>query len=133
MAKPASTKSARYRMETRAFVSIWYNHSKQNAPDQWKRFVIDCYDRFEGDSKNPAAIKEAKLAVDGNRKVVADAKYEFLSEKCYTKASGLKGKLEKKLGLIVQLPQGYLERPGSKGNGPPSIEEIASMFGFPQS
>jgi len=124
-------------MDTRAFVSIWNNHRTKDNEDQWKRFVFDCYDRFEGDSKNAEAIAEAikddNLPCDESGALTAAGKYQFLSEKCYTKANGLKSKLDKTLGLKVQLPNGYLDRPGSKGNAPPSIEEIASMFGFPQS
>lgn len=127
----------RYRMDTRAFVAIWNNHKGKTDPQQWKRFVIDCYDRFEKLGKNNEAISQAiaqgKIQVDGNKMATDDGKYNFLSEKCYTKANNLRSKLDKELGIKVNLPSGYLERPGAKGSAPPTIREIAAALGFPQS
>ncbi len=56
-----------------------------------------------------------------------DEQYEFLSEKAYTKCINLKRRMAKQ-GVSANLPDGYLERKGTKKSKRLSDEDLASIW-----
>ena len=43
MAKPN-----RFSIDTRAFVTIWRNHINHETKNDWRTFVLACFERFSG-------------------------------------------------------------------------------------
>jgi xylose isomerase len=118
-------KSVKFRMETAAFSTIWRNHISHPKADSWKTFVLNCFERFTESDYNKEQLNSHDINWLGWK---ADAQYEFLSERCYTKCIGLKGKLKREKDYDVDLPEGYLNRAGAKKRTRVSIDDVHAIF-----
>jgi hypothetical protein len=124
---PQETKTdsnPRWKMPTVRFLSVW--KLNMDKTDSWNRFVVMCFDEFEKDNPNYSddykgydewnPKQEAKtMSVD--KKNTDEEKYQFLSEKCYSKCQSLRSKMVKKnpeISKRIRLPDGYLRRAGEK-------------------
>tara|TARA_R110002074_G_scaffold152677_1_gene307061 strand:+ start:1614 stop:1991 length:378 start_codon:yes stop_codon:yes gene_type:complete len=121
-------KVKRFSIETRAFVTIWKHHLAKESSNDWKTFVLACFERFT--TGNELSNQAYMLNEDKQwKKWSDDKKYSFLSEKCYSKAVIIRRNLG---GLTppvtVELPNGYKNRNGTK-SGRVTTEDIANIFG----
>jgi hypothetical protein len=125
-------KKKRFTLDTAAFVTLWRNHlnlKSKAGEDVWRKFVMNAFDRFTGG--NELGNQAYLLEVDRNwKKWSADAKYAFLSEKCYSKAIIIKRNLAKgeNGGHNVELPQGYKTRNGPGSTKRVTTEDIWNIF-----
>ena len=121
-------KVKRFSLETRAFVTIWRNHINHKTKNDWRTFVLACFERFT--TGNELSNQAYMLAEDKQwKKWDDDKKYTFLSEKCYSKAVIIRRNLSKmETPVNVELPNGYKSRNGTK-TGRVTTEDIASIFG----
>ena len=115
----------RFRMETAGFVTIWRNHITHPKADDWKTFVLNCFERFSPEEYNTNELTNHDA---GWSEWSDDAKYEFLSERCYSKCMTIKGKLKREKDFNVDLPEGYLSRSGAKKRKRVSLDDIANIF-----
>ena len=122
-------KNLRFNMETAAFVTIWRNHIAHPGADNWKKFVLACFERFSDSGKNPETLEAEDPDWNaGPGKGWTDLnKYMFLSERAYSKCIAIKGKLQTKKGMVVELPDGYLRRHGV-GRARVTLDDIAAIF-----
>ena len=117
--------NVRFRMDTEVFVTIWRNHIAHPKADDWKAFVLNCFERFTEEKYNVDSLAEKDEAwTDWDD----DKRYVFLSERCYSKCMTIKGKLSRDKNIEVDLPDGYLSRAGVKKRKRITIDEIANIF-----
>ncbi len=120
-------KVRRFQMDTATFVSIWRNHTAKSDNDEWKKFVLNCFERFT--SGNEHKNKQTLLEHDKNwTKWKDDEKYEYLSEKCYSKCIGIKRRMKEEHDYDATLPKGYLTRGGSGAGKRLTSEDILNLF-----
>tara|TARA_R100000664_G_C2757760_1_gene146163 strand:+ start:4031 stop:4426 length:396 start_codon:yes stop_codon:yes gene_type:complete len=115
----------RFRMDTEAFVTIWRNHIANPKADDWKVFVLNCFERFSPEDYNTGELNDHD---DKWTDWSDDQQYEFLSERCYSKCMTIKGKLKREKNYNVELPDGYLSRAGTKKRKRVSLDDIANIF-----
>jgi len=121
-------KNKRFSMDTASFATIWANHLKSSKSNDWKTFVLACFDRFTGGSE--FSNKEMLQAEDKNwAKWSDDQKYTFLSERCYSKCIGINRRLALAEKPAPQLPTGYKDRAGKKASKRITVDDIAAIFG----
>jgi hypothetical protein len=127
--KEEKPKRIKFSMETRSFATIWRNHTSHPGKDNWRAFVLACYERYtrDGNTGNRAALKDSDESWD---KWTDDQQYGFLSERCYAKCITIRRKLKTEKGLSVELPEGYKDRDGKKVSKRVSIDELADIFSF---
>lgn len=117
----------RFSIETRAFVTIWRDHINHDTKNDWRTFVLACFDRFTAGKElsNHAYL----LATDKQwKKWTDDKKYDFLSEKCYAKAIIICRNLANlDTPVKVDLPNGYRQRNGVKGSRT-TTQDLADIF-----
>ena len=129
MPKKTNEDIARFRMNTAAFVMIWRNHIAKPDADNWKKFVLACFERFSREKYNQDTLVNINIAwAGGGRKMSDDEKYEFLSERCYSKCMTIRTKLRKDKNYEVSLPTGYLSRTGAKKAARVTTEDIMNIF-----
>jgi hypothetical protein len=116
----------RFRMDTAGFVVIWRNHINHPKADDWKAFVLNCFERFAREKYNMDELSQQDPLWPTQWK--DEEKYEFLSERCYSKCMTIKGKLKREKSYSVDLPDGYLSRTGAKKRKRISLEEITDIF-----
>ena len=122
---PPKTKK-RFSLDTRTFATIWHNHNQKGK--DWKTFVMNVFERFS--TGNELSNQAMLLGHDKNwKKWSDDQKYEFISERCYSKCIGIRNK-QAKIGNNVNLPSGYKQRKGTVGSSRPTPGEIGEIFGF---
>ena len=115
----------RFKMDTASFISIWKNHMGKD--DMWKKFVLNCFDRFT--AENEFNNRELCHKEDGKWKNWEDEqKYNFLSERCYSKAIAIQRTLDKNEGFKPALPDGYLSRKGSGTSKRLTTKDMVSLF-----
>jgi hypothetical protein len=117
----------RFQIDTESFVTVWANHLKKPASNDWKKFVLAVFARFTGGNeyKNMETLSEH----DKNwKKWTDDQKYEYLSEKCYSKCIAIKRRLRDEKNKNVDLPNGYKERTGSRASKRITTDDIADIF-----
>ena len=121
-------KRKRFSLETRAFVTIWKNHISKPTSNDWRKFVLAVFDRFT--TGNELSNQAYMLAHDKTwKKWTDEKKYQFMSEKAYSKAIMIRRKLsELDPPVKVELPDGYKERNGKRGVRI-TPEDIANIFG----
>ncbi len=124
---PKGKPTSRFVMDTSSFVSVWRNHNNKPESNEWRKFVLACFDRFTGGSefKNKNMLQETDK---GWTKWTDDQKYEFLSEKCYSKCISIKRRLKEEQDYDVSLPSGYLTRKGSGSGKRITSEGIKNLF-----
>ncbi len=124
---PKGKPSSRFQMDTASFVSVWRNHINHADNNEWRKFVLNCFDRFTGGSefKNKNMLQEHDK---GWNKWTDDQKYEFLSDKCYSKCISIKRRLKEEQDYDVGLPSGYLTRNGSGSGKRITSEGIKGLF-----
>ena len=124
---PKDKPSSRFVMDTASFVSVWRNHINNPDKDEWRKFVLNCFDRFTGGTefKNKSMLQshDAKWT-----KWSEDEKYGFLSDKCYSKCISIKRRLKEEQDYDVSLPSGYLTRNGSGSGKRITSEGIKGLF-----
>ena len=122
-------KNLRFNMETKAFVTIWRNHIAHPGADNWQKFVLACFERFSDSGKNPETLnaEDPNWNAEGTKGWDERKKYEFLSERAYSKCIAIKGKLQSKKGVTVDLPDGYLRRHGV-GRARVTLDDIAASL-----
>jgi hypothetical protein len=126
MPKKNSEDVLRYRMGTAGFVMIWRNHIANPQADDWKKFVLACFERFSRERYNMDTLTTTDPLWP--TKWQDDDKYEFLSERCYSKCMTIRTKLRKAKDYDVSLPEGYLSRTGRKKAARISITGIMDIF-----
>ena len=115
----------RFKMDTAAFCSIWNNHLGEE--DRWTAFVINCFERFT--SENEFNNRELLHNEDKTwKKWDNDKKYDFLSERCYSKAIAIQRSLKKKEAFEIALPDGYLTRKGSGKGKRLTSKDLMAFF-----
>jgi hypothetical protein len=125
------SKKYRFQMDTEVFCQIWHNHVAHPESDNWPSFVISLFDRFARASETVNVNSlNSNPETEGWSNWSDDEKYEFLSEKAYTKCMGLRKKVRGLTGEDIPMPSGYLDRKGKKSGGRISVEEIAAIFGL---
>ena len=125
MAAAKSTK--RFSMDTATFVTIWRNHFNHDENNDWKKFVLAVFERFT--TGNETSNQETLTGSHKTwRKWTDDAKYDFLSEKCYSKAIGIKRTQEKIGNTDMELCNGYKDRNGSKRGKRLTPEDIGRIW-----
>ena len=89
---PKNKPSSRFVMDTASFVTVWKNHLNKPDSNEWRNFVINCFERFTGGTefKNKTMLQELET---GWTKWTDDQKYEFLSDKCYSKCISIKRRI----------------------------------------
>ena len=125
----AKKKRIKFSMETRAFATIWRNHTTHPESDNWRAFVLACWERYtrEGNDGN----REGLTTNDKSwTKWSDDQQYAFLSERCYAKCITIRRKLKSEKGINVDLPDGYKDRAGKRVSKRVSIDELADIFSF---
>ncbi len=128
MPKASTSKSKRFQMDTGSFAHIWKNHIGKSKSNDWKTFVLACFERFTGGSEY--SNKQMLQAEDkGWGKWDDDKKYSFLSERCYSKAIGINRRLALAEKQVQPLPNGYKDRAGKKASTRITIDDIAAIFG----
>ena len=125
MPKTKTDEYLRFRMDTASFVTIWRNHIAKPDADNWKKFVLACFERFYRDGNNMKSLTSVNKG--GTIGMTDDDKYLFLSERCYSKCMTIRTKLKKE-GFVVDLPEGYLSRTGAKKSKRISTEDMISIF-----
>ena len=115
----------RFRMDTAGLVHLWRNHIASPEADDWKRFVLNCFERFSPEEYNTSELTSHDADWSSWS---ADKQYEFLSERCYSKCMTIKGKLKREKNYNVDLPSGYLSRTGAKKRKRVSLDDIANIF-----
>jgi len=121
-----AAKRIKFSMNTAAFCTIWRNHITHPGADEWKKFVLNSFERFTEASatSNLATLK----GVDANWKKWSDDKtYDFLSERAYAKCITIQRKLRQEEDLKINLPDGYKSRKGSKSTRM-STSQLADIF-----
>jgi len=126
MAKKTNEDIARFRMNTAAFVMIWRNHLAKPGADNWKKFVLACFERFSREKYNMDTLTNINKMWPA--KMSEDDKYEFISERCYSKCMTIRTKLRKDKNYEVSLPSGYLSRTGAKKAARVTTEDIMNIF-----
>ncbi len=122
----AAAKKKRFTMDTAAFVTIWRNHLNPDKTNDWRTFVLAVFERFT--TGNETSNQETLTASHKTwRKWTDDAKYDFLSEKVYSKAIIIKRNLQK-AGHNVELPDGYLNRKGTSRTRRLTTDDIWNIF-----
>jgi hypothetical protein len=118
----------RFSIETKGFVTIWRNHINHDTSNDWKKFVLACFKRFT--DANELSNQQFLMDDDKQWKKWDDAKkYDFLNEKCYSKAVIIRRNLAALTPAVnVELPNGYKSRNGNK-SGRVTIQDIANIFG----
>jgi len=116
----------RYRMDTASFVTIWRNHITHPQADDWKKFVLACFERFSREKYNMETLTDVDPLWQEQWK--DDNQYEFLSERCYSKCMTIKNKLKKAKDYSVDLPEGYLSRTGRKTSPRITTTGILNIF-----
>ena len=120
-------KTRRFQMDTATFVSIWRNHLNKEDSNDWRKFVLALFNRFT--DNNEHKNKQTLLEHDkGWSKWSDDAKYEYLSEKAYSKCIGIKRRMKEEHDYDAKLPNGYLTRGGSGAGKRLTSEDILSLF-----
>ena len=125
---PNTKKQIRFRMDTETFITIWVNHCAHPGADDWKNFVLNCFERFTEASEayNMDQLFAHEPLWDSAWN--PDARYEFLSERCYAKCMTIRSKLMKDKGYEPVLPQGYKTRNGSKAPKRITSERMYDLF-----
>lgn len=120
-------KQIRFRMDTESFISIWVNHCSHPTADDWKRFVINCFDRFTEEQET--YNQEQLNGWDANWTDWSDlSKYEFLSERAYAKCMTVRSKLMKEKDYEPPMPMGYKSRSGSKSPKRITTDRMYELF-----
>ena len=103
----------RFLMDSAGFIETWVKHNNNESDDDWKKFVIHCFDKFtrSGETKNISTLTEFDAGWNAWND---DTKYTFLSDKCYAKCINIKRRLMRDKQYEVTLPRGYLSRAGKK-------------------
>ena len=131
MAKPATEekveKKQRFTIPTRDFCRVWSKRlkkEKEGDTSSWRVFVLEV---MEMASK---AHYNASYEHSGEHDMMKEeGRYQFMSEKAYTKAKNVQRKLLKEHGNAPALPCGWKERNGSKDDARiMDWGEIAGMF-----
>ena len=124
---PKNKPSSRFVMDTASFVTVWKNHLNKPDSNEWRNFVINCFERFTGGTefKNKTMLQELET---GWTKWTDDQKYEFLSDKCYSKCISIKRRVKSEQDYDVALPNGYLSRNGSGSSKRITSEGIVGLF-----
>lgn len=124
---PKGKPSSRFVMDTASFVTVWKNHLNKAESNEWRKFVLALFARFTGGSefKNKNMLQELDK---GWAKWTDDAKYEFLSDKCYSKCISIKRRVKSEQDYDVALPSGYLTRNGSGAGKRITSEGIVNLF-----
>ena len=127
----------RFGIQTAAFCEIWNNTIKASAPasgTKWRSFVINVFERFTSgpsEAKNQAYMNNPDNEdAKGWKTWSDDQKYNFMSERCYSKAVGIRARL-RKAGVVpvtFDLPDGYKERNPSAGVKRLTTQDIANIF-----
>jgi hypothetical protein len=120
------TEIIRYRMDTASFVTIWRNHITHPQADDWKKFVLACFERFSREKYNMDTLTDVDPLWQTQWK--DDNQYELLSERCYSKCMTIKNKLKKDKEYSVELPEGYLSRTGRKRSPRITTTGIMDIF-----
>jgi len=122
----------RFLMGTGEFLRTWVSFSKGTSGTEWNDFVLDCFNRFTSASEEDTGMnggnREMLDSHDSSWKTWSDKeKYNFLSEKAYTKCITLKRRMAKE-GVDANLPTGYLQRKGTKKAVRLSDADLASIW-----
>lgn len=122
-----AAKVKRFSVDTKTFVMLWKNHISKPSSNDWKKFVLACFERFT--TGNELSNQAYMLQEDKNWKKWDDEKrYSFFSEKCYSKAVIIRRNLSKLTPpVVVELPNGYKQRNGAK-KGRVTTQDIANLF-----
>jgi hypothetical protein len=121
-----AAKRIKFSMNTGAFCTIWRNHITHPGADNWRKFVLNCFERFTEASatSNVATLK----GIDPQwKKWNADKQYDFLSERAYAKCITIQRKLRREEDLKIDLPDGYKSRKGSKSTRM-TTSQLADIF-----
>ena len=130
MPKDKKPAEPRFTMDTASFCEIWKNHLAHPVADNWKTFVMNCFERFSSEDRNEPALKKAGFV---SKPYPEDKAYEFLSERCYAKCSSIKSKVKKSEDYDIDLPEGYLERGGARKTTRITTKGIVGIFMGPSS
>ena len=132
MPKKSKDKSSfRFQMDTATFCHIWNNHVCHPTADGWKNFVCNLFDRFtEASETTNINSLNSNPETEGWNGWDDEQKYEFLSEKAYTKCMNIRKRVRDEGGGEIPMPDGYLLRKGAKKGARISTGEIASIFGI---
>ena len=126
---PKTKKTLRFQMDSEAFASIWSNHISHPGADSWRKFVINCFERF---SENSESYNINTLNSDPECEGWAswgdDEKYNYLSERCYAKCMALRAKFKKDTGKEIPMPNGYKTRKGTKAPKRITSDRLAEIF-----
>lgn len=123
----AKAKQKRFTMDTAGFVRIWRNHHNHDKNNDWTKFVLAVFERFT--TGNETSNQETLTAHNKNwRRWNDEAKFEYLSEKCYSKAIGIKRAQEKIGNTDVELCDGYKNRKGSTASKRLTPDDIRNIW-----
>jgi len=129
-------KGIQFKLDTLSFSEIWVNHNHKDK--KWHLFCDALFIRFTKDIPDNASNRAQLDKYEaGWQKWDLDTRYAFISERAYSKCTGLQrravtaakddpsvGPLESDL---MSLPDGYLDRPGAK-TGRANITDIIKLF-----
>ena len=120
----------RFLMGTEEFLRTWVSFAKGTTGTEWRSFVLACFEKFTvaAEKGMNSGNHEALEAEDELWSTWSDDKrYDYLSEKAYTKCITLKRRMAKQ-GVNANLPDGYLDRKGTRKAKRLSDEDLASIW-----
>ena len=131
MPNKSEKRALRFQMDSEVFASIWANHIAHPKADEWRTFVINCFNRFSEPSE-PYNINTLNSDPDTEGWIGwdDDKKYQYLSERCYAKCMALRAKFKKDTGKVIPMPEGYKSRKGTKASKRITSERLAEIFSF---
>ena len=120
-------KVRRFTMDTASFVTVWRNHINKPESNEWRKFVLACFDRFTGgqEYRNKETLKQED---NDWQKWDDDDKYKYLSDRCYSKCITIKRRMKEEQDYDVTLQSGYLTRNGSGASKRLTSEGIKNLF-----
>ena len=127
---PKTANSLSFRMNTLQFCQIWKDCLDQG--DNWSQFIGAAWEHFS--IINQAELNKYEKGWDHWDKAQI---HTFLSERCYTKAMGIRATLRSKTksdehpnGVCPDMVDGYKHRNGPTG-AQVTTDELLKVFGLP--
>lgn len=124
-----ASKPLRFLMDSEVFATIWANHVQHPTADNWRRFVLNCFERFTEVEHNVSTLN-GDPDCEGWSNWTEEQQYQYLSERCYTKCMSIRAKFKKDTGKVLPMPEGYKERKGKKASKRVTSARIGEIFGL---